>query len=180
MVDLLLMNPCQIQLEIVMSLLCKGEFPFFVLFLNLDPSLFDINVHPTKIEVRFIQKWNIINFINNSIKKVLKQTLKVLPDIITAPKVDSLDGELGLGFNLNSKLDDISQDSIINQMHDSKVEKAIDRLDEYQSKNETEIKDNKIWQIHNKLKIKINSGLLVIDQHVAHERVIYEKGKKSF
>ena len=159
----------------------RGEFPFFVLFLNLDPSLFDINVHPTKIEVRFIQKWNIINFINNSIKKVLKQTLKVLPDINYTTQVDSLDGELGLGFNLNSKLDDISQDSIINQMHDSKVEKAIDRLDEYQSKNETEIKDNKIWQIHNKyLVTEINSGLLVIDQHVAHERVIYEKVKKAF
>ena len=52
------------------SIMQRGEFPFFVLFLNLDPSLFDINVHPTKIEVRFIQKWNIINFINNSIKKV--------------------------------------------------------------------------------------------------------------
>ena len=163
------------------SIMQRGEFPFFVLFLNLDPSLFDINVHPTKIEVRFIQKWNIINFINNSIKKVLKQTLKVLPDITYTTQIDSLEGELGLGFNLNSKLDDISQDSIINQMHDSKVEKAIDRLDEYQSNNETEIKDNKIWQIHNKyLVTEINSGLLVIDQHVAHERVIYEKVKKAF
>jgi len=163
------------------SIMQRGEFPFFVLFLNLDPSLFDINVHPTKIEVRFIQKWNIINFINNSIKKVLKQTLKVLPDITYTTQIDSLEGELGLGFNLNSKLDDISQDSIINQMHDSKVEKAIDRLDEYQSNNEAEIKDNKIWQIHNKyLVTEINSGLLVIDQHVAHERVIYEKVKKAF
>tara|TARA_B100002052_G_C15884953_1_gene601132 strand:- start:3642 stop:5381 length:1740 start_codon:yes stop_codon:yes gene_type:complete len=163
------------------SIMQRGEFPFFVLFLNLDPSLFDINVHPTKIEVRFIQKWNVINFINNSIKKVLKQTLKVLPDITYTTQIDSLEGELGLGFNLNSKLDDISQDSIINQMHDSKVEKAIDRLDEYQSNNEAEIKDNKIWQIHNKyLVTEINSGLLVIDQHVAHERVIYEKVKKAF
>ena len=163
------------------SIMQRGEFPFFVLFLNLDPSLFDINVHPTKIEVRFIQKWNIINFINTSIKKVLKQTLKVLPDINYATQVDSLEGELDLDFNLNSKLDDISQDSIINQIHDSKVEKAIDRLDEYQSSNDTEIKDNKIWQIHNKyLVTEINSGLLVIDQHVAHERVIYEKVKKAF
>ena len=163
------------------SIMQRGEFPFFVLFLKLDPSLFDINVHPTKIEVRFIQKWNIINFTNNSIKKVLKNTLKVLPDINYTTQVDSLEGELGLDFNLNSKLDNISQDSIINQIHDSKVEKAIDRLDEYQSNNETEINDNKIWQIHNKYSVtEINSGLLVIDQHVAHERVIYEKVKKAF
>ena len=163
------------------SIMQRGEFPFFVLFLNLDPSLFDINVHPTKIEVRFIQKWNIINFINTSIKNVLKNTLKVLPDISYTTQVDSLESELGLNFNLNSKLDDISQDSIINQIHDSKVEKAIDRLDEYQNNNETVVKDNKIWQIHNKyLVTEINSGLLVIDQHVAHERVIYEKVKKAF
>ena len=163
------------------SIMQRGEFPFFVLFLKLDPSLFDINVHPTKIEVRFIQKWNIINFINTSIKNVLKNTLKVLPDISYTTQVDSLESELGLNFNLNSKLDDISQDSIINQIHDSKVEKAIDRLDEYQNNNETVVKDNKIWQIHNKyLVTEINSGLLVIDQHVAHERVIYEKVKKAF
>ena len=39
----------------------RGEFPFFVLFLELDPSAFDINVHPTKIEARFSEKWNVIN-----------------------------------------------------------------------------------------------------------------------
>ena len=43
------------------SIMQRGEFPFFVLFLELDPSSFDINVHPTKIEARFSQKWNIIN-----------------------------------------------------------------------------------------------------------------------
>ena len=62
------------------------------------------------------------------------------------------------------------------------MEKAIDRLEEYDDESNPGIdKNNKIWQIHNKYLItEINSGLLVIDQHVAHERILYEKAKKAF
>ena len=168
------------------SIMQRGEFPFFVLFLKLDNSMFDINVHPTKIEARFTDKWNTINFISSSIKNQLKKTLKVLPDINFTTKLDSMDKELNFDFNLKSDLEDLSEDKVTNQFnpnvkdHDLKVEKALGRLDEYE--NESSIKvDNKIWQIHNKyLVTEINSGLLVIDQHVAHERILYEKVKQAF
>jgi len=172
------------------SIIQRGEFPFFVLFLELTPSAFDINVHPTKIEARFSEKWNIINFITSNIKKELKKILKVLPDINFTSKIDSIDNDLRLDLELNSNLDLKAEDGIsskINELNneidsDIKIEKAINRLNEY--KNETEAliaKDTQIWQIHNKyLVTEINSGLLVIDQHVAHERVLYEKVKKAF
>jgi len=171
------------------SIMQRGEFPFFVLFLNLNPSSFDINVHPTKIEARFSEKWNIINFINIIIKKELKKVFKVLPDINFTSKIDSIDNELGLDLNLNSKLDLKAEDGISSKLNnqnqfnaDIKVEKAIDRLNEYEHDAGPLIKeDTQIWQIHNKyLVTEINSGLLIIDQHVAHERVLYEKVKKAF
>ena len=73
----------------------------------------------------------------------------------------------------------ISSDSIESN---SKVGKAFDRLDDYENKIEPILDKNaQIWQIHNKYLItEINSGLLIIDQHVAHERVLYEKVKKAF
>ncbi len=170
------------------SIMQRGEFPFFVLFLDLDPSSFDINVHPTKIEARFSEKWNIINFINNSIKSQLKKTLKVLPDINFTSKIDSLDGELKLDLELASNLDVKAEDGISSKFDtlqtnsDIKIEKAIDRLDEYAKESDSLIeKDAQIWQIHNKyLVTEINSGLLIVDQHVAHERILYEKVKKAF
>ena len=40
---------------------------------------------------------------------------------------------------------------------------------------------NSLWQVHNKYIIsQINSGLVIIDQHVAHERVLYEEALKAF
>ena len=126
------------------SIIQRGEFPFFVLFLELTPSAFDINVHPTKIEARFSEKWNIINFITSNIKKELKKILKVLPDINFTSKIDSIDNDLRLDLELNSNLDLKAEDGIsskINELNneidsDIKIEKAINRLNEY--KNETE------------------------------------------
>ena len=42
-----------------------------------------------------------------------------------------------------------------------------------------EIESNNVWQIHNKYIItEIKSGVIIIDQHVAHERILYESSKK--
>ena len=76
------------------SVMQRGEFPFYVLFLELPPALFDINVHPTKIEAKFSEKWNVINFVNFHIKSELKKLFKVLPDISFDSKISKAESEL--------------------------------------------------------------------------------------
>ena len=51
------------------SLVDRGEHPFYVLFLKLPTDIYDINVHPSKIEARFNNQWDIINFITTNIKR---------------------------------------------------------------------------------------------------------------
>ena len=47
--------------------------------------------------------------------------------------------------------------------------------------NTTDLSTENIWQIHKKYILsEINSGLVIIDQHVAHERVLYEEALKAF
>ena len=171
------------------SVMQRGEFPFYVLFLELPPALFDINVHPTKIEAKFSEKWNVINFVNLHIKSELKKLFKVLPDISFDSKISKAESELKLDLEMSGILDLKSEDGITNKFissdsieSNSKVGKAFDRLDDYENKIEPILDKNaQIWQIHNKYLItEINSGLLIIDQHVAHERVLYEKVKKAF
>ena len=170
----------------------RGEFPFYVLFINLPTDTFDINVHPTKIEARFSKKLDILNFINNSIKNKLRDLFKVLPDIDIKSKIHKGSDPLSLDLDLNMLIDLKSEDNITqkfssNNLKDNKedqdvVERAVDRLENYENNFKSLIKkDAHVWQIHNKYLItEITSGILVIDQHVAHERVLYEKVKKAF
>ncbi len=170
----------------------RGEFPFYVLFINLPTDTFDINVHPTKIEARFSKKLHILNFINTTIKNKLRDLFKVLPDIDIKSKIHKGSDPLSLDLDLNMLIDLKSEDNITqkfssNNLEDNKedqdvVERAVDRLENYENNFKSLIKkDAHVWQIHNKYLItEITSGILVIDQHVAHERVLYEKVKKAF
>ena len=170
----------------------RGEFPFYVLFINLPTDSFDINVHPTKIEARFSKKINIINFISNSVKIKLRELFKVLPDIDIKSKIHKGSEDLALDLDLNTLIDMKSEDTITQKFSSNNenlpnedktvIERAVDRLENYENNFKSLInKDAHVWQIHNKYLItEITSGILVIDQHVAHERILYEKVKKAF
>ncbi len=54
------------------NLLVKGRYPIVVLFLSIDPALVDVNVHPTKHEVRFRDQRLVHDFITSSIREVLR------------------------------------------------------------------------------------------------------------
>ena len=70
----------------------------------------------------------------------------------------------------------------------SPTKSNIDRARDYVSKladtpisNQESITTENIWQIHKKYIVsEVNSGLVIIDQHVAHERVLYEEALKAF
>ena len=169
----------------------RGEFPFYVLNINLPTNMFDINVHPTKIEARFDKKLEVTNFVTSSIKIKLRELFKVLPDIDIKSKTHTSSSEIGLDLGLGTLLDIKSEDSITDKFDSilesddtdgSAVKRAVDRLEDYENSYKSLIKkDAHVWQIHNKYLItEITSGILVIDQHVAHERVLYEEALKAF
>lgn len=61
------------------NLVPEGRYPTFILFLNIDPSEVDVNVHPTKHEVRFRQTRLIHDFIVSALKDALSKAPKPDP-----------------------------------------------------------------------------------------------------
>lgn len=73
----------------------EGSYPLFCLFIHLDPAKVDVNVHPTKTEVKFEDEKHIYNIIKASVRKVLGQ-------FVVQPDLDVFGGMGGLEDFLNA------------------------------------------------------------------------------
>ena len=162
------------------NLIDRSEHPFYILSLTLPPDLVDINVHPKKKEVKFRNEMQIQHIFRKSVSDALKDIFKTIPSFKNFDFTN--DVTFGtLPFD-NTFIKDDSVLSISNSggnKYDQNIKNAEIRLKNTENNNVV-IDSNNIWQIHNKYIItEITSGLIIIDQHVAHERILYELSKKS-
>ena len=189
----------------------KGSFPIFILFLNIDPRKVDVNVHPTKMEVKFENEGSIYKIILAAIRKTLSHH-DLIPKVEIKETIS--DGEkLGSQFrsrlaNTNqaevnwkellrpaTPLEKLSQESTRSSGFPSTHAKTDNsfgeptagigsRLDQLQEKNEpmvSSINDFPVWQLHNKyIVVQVESGIMIVDQHAAHERILYEQVSERF
>jgi len=162
------------------SLVSRGEFPFFAIFINMPNELLDVNVHPAKYEVRFSNEWQLYHLIKSSFSESLKDVMSVIPSMYNKdikPKDNIVYAENRvLPFPPNFSSSPSSFTPTSEQVDIEKVNDRLKSLPTPNSDNEGKI----IWQIHNKYLItEINSGIVIIDQHVAHERILYEQAKAA-
>ena len=185
-------------------LLEKGNFPFYLLFLELDPRRVDVNVHPSKMEVKFADEQSVYRIVMAAVRRALGSQ-EVIPSLEmneskgTDPSFAALrHSSLPRFFSPGSET---GGEHAFPGMTSSQKETAstdIDRLfagiptislpgapavqPSGRGSHDFEMVDGKaIWQLHNKYILsQIQSGLLIVDQHVAHERVLYERVLSRF
>jgi len=151
------------------DLIPKDKHPAFFLFLDVDPQKVDVNVHPAKREVRFESPDEIYRLVESAIKEVLIP--KQHKDISYA-QID--DGQLS---TVNS------QRSFGSQFIRETLESALESSRGMQSDFFTQ---GVVPAIHRYFYIgesfyaeATKDCLIIIDQHAAHERVLYEKFLKK-
>ena len=167
------------------SLVKRGEFPFFVINLAIPADQVDVNVHPMKIEARFKDEWRVYHVLRSGVNDTIQPILKTIPDLEkrqydyqsyfkeTTTQKDSKQAKMN--FRRQEPIENILQTTQLKRAKDYASNLAIPGT-------ETDnIIIDRIWQIHSKYIIsEINSGLVIIDQHVAHERVLYEEAMMAF
>ena len=152
------------------SLVSRGEFPFFVITLEVPLDTVDVNVHPMKIEVRFRDEWRVYHALKTAVTEALNDILSTVPDFLKpSESFPSSGGQAGFSFPQSTSSTILSRQSI------ERAKSYVQTMGETQTEEEGVNLEN-IWQVHTKYIVsEIKSGLVVIDQHVAHERVLFEQ-----
>lgn len=80
------------------TLLPIGRAPIAVLSIEMDPILLDVNVHPTKLEVRFSKEKELIELVEETIRNRFKQAI-LIPEIEQKPKRETVSQQSAFQFN---------------------------------------------------------------------------------
>lgn len=172
------------------GLLPEGRHPVFMLWLDMDPKKIDVNVHPTKREIRLAEEAQVIAGIETGIRHSLRMpdaksfvydrtTTAFTPTHIGEPAplefnpslaFDPSAGGSGSGFTAIDKPAD--------QLAFSLVAPAVPPMAPSHKGDDTAALQEAahIWQLHRQYIIaEIADGLLFIDQQAAHERVKFSR-----
>ncbi len=180
------------------NLIAQGEYPVYCLYLEMDPALADVNVHPTKMDVRFTNDRSIYYFFINTVQQILKKE-SVVPEFLTSaagtamqPPAEVKPREIITEMqNRKRKMARYSGSQLSLTYFDTSPAKQeetnsppyqapVSLSGHEQQAAETARDSVQFWQIHNRYILsEIKSGMVLIDQHVAHERILFERITKA-
>ena len=194
------------------NVLEKGDYPFFVLFMTVDPKKVDVNVHPSKLEVKFDDEKEIYSFVHAVIKKTIG-SYDLVPSITFSGSPEEKESLRFQNFNKTDRNDFGDRPFQSSQkferkpsiMNEDEIDRLFDDLNReiksaapgsqvaapFDEKQSTEVYHESgaeqhletpfLVLLHNKyILTQIKSGLMIIDSHVAHERILYEQAMQSF
>ena len=179
------------------GLLQDNSFPFYVLFIEIDPKHIDVNVHPTKTEIKFDDERAVYAVVRSAVKQALGAhnlvpALDFVGDVNMVNKLNSSQ-QLTKEQYFNEQFGNSLQRSTLsnweklfegaetnsrlfsNPPPEPKVamrfESSINKEDEISAATE-----KMVFQLQQKYILReVKNGLMIIDQQSAHERVLFEK-----
>lgn len=190
------------------ELLPDDNFPLYVLFIDIDPSKIDVNVHPTKTEIKYLDEKSIYAIIHSAVKRSLGR-FNISPTLdfnqetafsnMITPKAPEDIVPPSIAFNPDfnpfgaSKPAAAKETYFKEQYHPKEkaqnwgslyeitnfqqAEQASIALGEEEEEETLIVSPSKHYmQVHNRYIVsQIKSGVMLIDQQAAHERILYER-----
>ena len=162
------------------GLIEEKKFPFYILFIKINTDLVDINIHPTKTEIKFEDEKLIYNLVKSSVKKSLDK-FNVSPSI-------NFDTDINFTKNINFDISQTKKKEITEShsqkkkdwekiFENVKVENSDKFLFEDTSSIENE--NNPVQFLETFIFKQVGEKLLIYNHKFCQQRILYEKYKTS-
>ncbi len=162
------------------DVLYGDRYPSYVLHLNLNPALVDVNVHPSKTEVRFRDSRSVHQFVFNTINRALAQTnVEALSPASTtqAPRSGALPW---ISAQRQAPLGIAQKPADYSQFFAEAANAGTHHINETATTQEQHPLGYALAQLHDIYVLAQNeAGLVLVDMHAAHERILYEQMKQA-
>lgn len=175
------------------GLLMHGQYPVAVIFIDVDPAQVDVNVHPTKQEVRLSREAEIKSLLKRAVARALQDEGDHSPDLKPFRAADTDDEKDEPRSADSLKRDPVSlyaaemdarREAEYTGAEDIAAEAEAAYSEPVQSVSASIEIRNKLsitkvlGQIHHTFIVaETEEGFMLVDQHAAHERVMYEQVK---
>lgn len=173
------------------NLIPKEAYPFYVITLKIDPSAIDVNVHPTKTEIKFEDEKAVYLILKSVLKKALGK-YNLTPEFGSAGSFEFSSGNTFAQTDVAPVMPQIKRNPDYNPFIQEKqyqrpsIQKgweqiyatpASQKIDSSGQEKTIETESTgQCFQIQNRYIIsQIKSGMMIIDQQAAHERILFEK-----
>ncbi len=184
------------------ELIPENFYPGYFIYLEVDPATLDVNIHPTKTEVKFLNDKLIYSILQSAVKMSLgKFSLMPSLDFDSEPLFDykpmqantpvqppqiKLNPDYNPFGNSGPAADPLrfrqrpagSQqwEKLYEGLEQTRIPDAIPEIPEGNPEPQEETVDRKLFQLKNEFILcAVKSGLMLIDQQRAHERILYER-----
>jgi DNA mismatch repair protein MutL len=164
----------------------KGSYPFALLFLEIDPRRVDVNVHPTKLEVKFEDERSVYRFLMTAVRRTLSEH-NLIPSVAVESEVGTesasklsfkrVSFDRGRSGAFSVRGTPASQPFDLGELVRS-ADQEVQELEPSGSEKKEGLAPTirPLAQIQDKyILCEAPSGLMIIDQHAAHERILYEQ-----